>query len=284
MPLPRRVQLFVLAVLLLMLFSVRGLNPPSPTVRHTFGRGPEIVLVHGLGSSGSHWLPVARLLARRYRVTMIDLPGHGLASMPTPFSLEQATLALDRALAEGGDEPVILVGHSLGGLVAAAEALRSPRRVRGLILIETALKPQVPESQRAALLAELDRDYENFVHEAYRGFGRDSAQGERLWREVAQLDPAMVKPWIRLAFIADLSGQIRDLLPPLYAVLAERSWPRDEPWSEVAAELGYEGVPQMRVKRLEGCGHFPMIDRPEDVARLIERFADHPAGEPIADR
>ena len=267
-----------------MLFAVRGLNPPSPTVRHTFGRGPEIVLVHGLGSSAAHWLPVARLLARRHTVTMVDLPGHGLANMPEPFSLEQATLALDRALAEGGDEPVVLVGHSLGGLVAAAEALRAPKRIRGLVLIETALKPQVPESERAALLEQLDHDYARFVRSAYLDFGRDSVQGEQLWREVEKLDPAMVKPWIRLAFFADLSGQIRELMPPLYAILAERSWSHDEPWAEAAQALGYEGVPRMRVKRLEGCGHFPMLDRPEDVARLIERFAANPDEEPIAGR
>src|SRR6185503_1532548 len=54
---------------------------------------------------------------------------------------------LDRALDEQSPgDPVVLVGHSVGGLVAAAEALRSPRHVRGLVLVETALAPHAWET------------------------------------------------------------------------------------------------------------------------------------------
>ena len=52
--------------------------------------------------------------------------------MPEPFSLDQAAAALDAALASRGPEPVVLVGHSLGGLVCAAEAIQHPQRVRAL--------------------------------------------------------------------------------------------------------------------------------------------------------
>jgi pimeloyl-[acyl-carrier protein] methyl ester esterase len=280
-----RIRLFlIIGTLAVILFGTRGSQAPPPLSVSTFGHGPSIVLVHGLGSRAEQWLPVARLLARRYRVSMVDLPGHGPTAMPEPFSLDRAALGLDLALNESPNEPVVLVGHSLGGLVATAEALENPGRVRGLVLVETALRPQVDAAQRPALFDELDRDYTGLVHSAYLSFGRDSTQGERLWSDVRRLDPAMVKQWIRLAWTTDLSARVARLDIPVLAILAERSWPKDEPWTTTATALGYSAIPRIEPVRLEGCGHFVMLDRPEDLARLIDRFATTLDGGPIASR
>jgi pimeloyl-ACP methyl ester carboxylesterase len=246
-----------------------------------FGRGPAIVLVHGLGSRAAHWLPTARILARRHRVVLVDLPARGGSAMPEPFSLARATLALDVALARASREPVVLVGHSLGGLVAAAEARAHPGRVRALVLIETALRPRVEKAERRAALDALERDYTGTLRQACADFGRDSAQGEALYREVAALDPAVVKPWIRVAFAADLSARMARLQCPLLVVLAPRSWPKGEPWVETAAALGFGAVPRVRAVRVDDCGHFVMLDRPDELARLIGRFAAAPGGGPV---
>ena len=277
-----RTRIVVLAALALILLSARSLSPPPAPVSGAFGRGPVIALVHGLGSRAEHWLPAARLLARHHRVVLVDLPGHGQSAMPQPFSLERAAQALDLALKREGPQPLVLVGHSLGGLVAAAEACDHPGRVRALVLVETALRPQVDGQERAAVLEALQKDYQGLVRDAYRAFGRDSAQGEALYREVAAMDPAVIKPWIRLAFSADLSARLARLQCPLLVVLAPRSWPEGEPWPVTAAALGYAAAPQVRPVRLEGCGHFVMLDRPATLARLIARFADQPAAPPLA--
>jgi pimeloyl-ACP methyl ester carboxylesterase len=232
--------------------------------------------MHGLGSTREHWLPVARLLAKRYRVELIDLPGHGDAVMPDPFSLERAAAALDGSLAELGNTPIVLVGHSLGGLVAASEALAHPERLRGLVLVETALRPQISAADRPAFLAALDSDYQGTLHAAYLDFGRDSAQGERLYREVAPLDPPMVKEWIRLAVSTDLSHAAAGLRVPLLVVLAPRSWGERETWPSVAESLGYAEVPHVRAVRLADCGHFVMLDRPGSLPDLIASFAADP--------
>jgi pimeloyl-ACP methyl ester carboxylesterase len=276
--------LIAFAVLVLAIAAARPLAPPPATTSAAFGRGQPIVLLHGLGSRREDWLPTARILARRHRVTLVDLPGHGEADMPEPFSLERATLALDRSLAEVPGGPVILVGHSLGGLIAASEAIEQPGRIRGLVLVETALRPQLPESLRAAWLDRLERDYRGVLREAYLGFGRDSAQGERLFQRVAALDPRMVQRWIRLAWTADLSGQAGRLSVPVLAVLADRSWGEGERWSDVAQALGLDGVRRLRPVRLTGCGHFVMLDRPQPLAELIEQFAADPQGEATASR
>jgi pimeloyl-ACP methyl ester carboxylesterase len=257
----------------------------SPSAFYTaFGHGPTVVLVHGLGSRADHWLATARRLSRTHRVVLVDLPGHGASAMPTPFSLERATTSLDLALAAEGRGPVVLVGHSLGGLVAASEALAHPERVRALVLVETALRPQVEGADRDALLQMLDHDYRALIESAYVAFGRDSAQGMELYAEVSSLDSTMVKSWIRLAATADLSEAAGHLEPPVLAVLAERSWPKDESWSETAQALGYDRIRHVEPLRFESCGHFIMLDRPVELADAIARFAAQPEREPIASR
>jgi pimeloyl-ACP methyl ester carboxylesterase len=280
----RRSLLLLAAALGLAIASARALGPPAAATHSAFGRGPTIALVHGLGSNREHWLPVARLLAVSHRVELIDLPGHGESSMPAPFSLERATASLDGSLASlsADNGPVVLVGHSLGGLVAASEAIAHPERVRALVLVETALRPQVAPADRAALLDALDHDYDALIHAAYLDFGRDSVQGEQLYREVRALDPAMVKPWIRLAFSADLSAAAAQLRVPVLVVLAPRSWGDSESWSSVSHALGYDATPGLRAVRLAGCGHFVMLDRPTELAQLIVNFAADPLEAHIA--
>lgn len=276
----RRATLFLLSIAALGLPTLRSLAPsrPIPSAAASFGHGPEIVLVHGLGARSEQWLATARLLSRDHRVTLVDLPGHGESAMPRPFSLDAAAASLDVTLAAGGGEPVVLVGHSLGGLVCAAEALAHPGRVRGLVLVETALCPQLPAELRPSLLAELDAHYADLVHAAYLDFGRDSLQGEALWREVEPLDPGMMKRWIRLAWSADLSAAAEGLRVPVLAVLAPRSWEDGEGRPAVVRALGYERVPRLRLARLDGCGHFVMLDRPGDLAGLIAQFSTDPEG------
>ena len=260
----------------------RGIVTPAPLVNSAFGRGATVVLVHGLGSRSQDWLPTARALARSHRVVLVELPGHGVSPMPEPFSFERTVAALELAIAQASPEPVVLVGHSVGGLVAAATAIEHPARVRALVLVETALTPQVSGEARDAMLRMLEEDYDGLLRAAYGSFGRDSAQGVALYRVAAALDSAAVKRWIRAALTTDLSARASALATPTLAVLAPHSWGLDEPWAEVEAALGYARAPRLQGARIADCGHFVMLDRPVELARLIERFADETSSGPVA--
>src|SRR5436309_2865366 len=110
------------------------------------GTGPTLVLVHGLGGSHVNWLAVAPVLARRARVLAVDLAGFGL----TPLGERSADVhtnrvLLDRFLDTVAAEPAVLVGNSMGGLLAMMEAALAPERVAGLVLVA----PAQPRSAEA---------------------------------------------------------------------------------------------------------------------------------------
>jgi len=101
--------------------------------------GDAVVLIHGFGGDANNWLFNIPALAERHRVYALDLPGHGgSAKTVEPGDLDSLTQTLLGFLAALGIERAHLVGHSTGGLVAMAAALRDPQRVASLSLIGSA--------------------------------------------------------------------------------------------------------------------------------------------------
>src|SRR5919202_4122622 len=106
---------------------------------------PLVVCVHGLGGSHANWLAIAPQLARTHRVLALDLAGFGLTRGGARGTSVQAnTRLLHRFLTEVAGEPAILLGNSMGGLIAALEAAEHPRDVRALALLDPALPLYVP--------------------------------------------------------------------------------------------------------------------------------------------
>jgi len=107
------------------------------------GRGPAVVLLHGLGGFAESWRRTVEALAPRYTVIAVDLPGFGRSAKPRArYSLGFFANALGGFLDGLGLGSVSLVGHSLGGAVAvafsltshASRAARADRRGRARLL------------------------------------------------------------------------------------------------------------------------------------------------------
>src|SRR5262245_23641338 len=100
------------------------------------GSGTPIVLVHGLGGSHVNWLSVGERLAERGRVLAPDLAGFGRTPLAGRSSGVGANRALlDRFLGATCDEPAVLVGNSMGGLISLMEASLRPEKVAALVLV-----------------------------------------------------------------------------------------------------------------------------------------------------
>lgn len=105
--------------------------------------GPAIVMTHGWGVDASEWRYSEKALAANHRVILWDLPGLGRSDRPkdNDFSLEKMARDLDAVLDLAGGRPAVVVGHSIGGMIALTYCRLFPEklgpRVAGLVLVHT---------------------------------------------------------------------------------------------------------------------------------------------------
>ena len=107
----------------------------------TYGEtGSPVVFCHGLFGQGRNWTGVAKALADEHRTVLVDLPHHGRSPWSERFDYVDVADQLAGLLADqfGDDDPVTLVGHSMGGKVAMIAALRAPEHVRRLCVVDIA--------------------------------------------------------------------------------------------------------------------------------------------------
>src|SRR5262245_31643360 len=114
------------------------------------GPGPAVVLLHGFPLDHTIWDEQRTTLGSMYRVIAPDLRGHG-ASAATEGAYTMEVLAddvIETLDALGLTEPLVVGGLSMGGYVALAMAFRYPRRLRGLMLVNTRAAADTPETAR----------------------------------------------------------------------------------------------------------------------------------------
>tara|TARA_R110002073_G_scaffold330582_3_gene514499 strand:- start:1345 stop:2103 length:759 start_codon:yes stop_codon:yes gene_type:complete len=99
----------------------------------SLGSGPDLVLLHGWAMHSGIWHSIRDQLASRYRLHLMDLPGHGFSPACEPATLEH----LVEMIAEILPLNCIVCGWSLGGHIAIELALREPLRIKKLVLVST---------------------------------------------------------------------------------------------------------------------------------------------------
>ena len=229
--------------------------------------GARIVLLHGLAADVQSWASLAAALARSGRtVVAADLPGHGATGIEAA-DIETVAGAATAFLERLGGEPVELVGHSLGGAVAARVARWAPGRVRRLTLLAP-----------AGLDRGIDADF-------VRGIVRVRTAGalrhllRRLTVRPAQLTAAQLDALAselsrgRLVALADAladeGGQQIDITGDLHAAAmpVRVVWgvqDRIIPWTQVK-----EAGSRAAVHLIGDAGHVPHWDQPAEVAALF---------------
>jgi pimeloyl-ACP methyl ester carboxylesterase len=252
------------------------------------GEGPPVVLVHGLGGAAVNFTELAPLLARRHRVLVPDLPGHGgtasLARVDGVGDLAEHVVAVadrERML------PGTVVGYSMGGLVALRLAVGWPAVVRGLALVAPAGIVSTTKRARAwvGIVGVLR------PARAVSRFRRSIARSRTLRRLAfgywGAADPGALSPEAVLGF---LEG------PPRHTDVGSAGWAlvEDDPrqdldrlecptilvWGArdrlVPLEDGFEYARRLRcpIRIVAGAGHLLLAEEPEACEELLATFLD----------
>jgi pimeloyl-ACP methyl ester carboxylesterase len=178
------------------------------------GDGPVILLVHGLGGAHLNWMAVAPQLAAHHRIYALDLPGFGRSPLAGRRSTIAANVVLvTRAITRLSRGPIVLMGNSMGGLLAIGVAALHPRLVDALVLVD----PAVP-TPRGEFPPRLDSVSRTLLATAF--MPRWGAR--RLSRAVAALGPeSLVRETMRLVS-ADPSRIEQTVMDAHIALEAER--------------------------------------------------------------
>jgi magnesium chelatase accessory protein len=107
------------------------------------GTGPALLLIHGTGAATHSWRALAPLLAKKFDVIALDLPGHGFTQAPRrgAYSLPQMAASLAALIASLGVAPQYVIGHSAGAAVAIRMALDGSIRPQRIVSLNGALMP-----------------------------------------------------------------------------------------------------------------------------------------------
>ncbi len=256
----------------------------------TEGRGPAVVLVHGLGGFAESWRHNMPALARVATVFAVDLPGFGRSSKPPArYRLADTARALHGFIQAMGLGRVAIVGHSLGAAVSVTYALTHPMRVERLALIGglvpgTAYRPSLPYRLAAMhvlgeLLA-LCGCAPLYRAALARCFHRPVADEiEFLVREGYE---ARTSPEAKAAYLATLRDIRRDLVdhaPDFRRALTTLDAPvllihghQDRVVAPAYCAEVAETLPRTRVRWIEACGHFPQIEHADVVNGWLTEF------------
>ncbi len=229
-------------------------------------QGPALVLIHGSGGDHSHWPPELRDLGEA-RVFALDLPGHGRSQGRGRKSVEDYADFIDAFVFKLGLEDVAPAGHSLGGAVVQALALRSPAWLSRIILVGTGARLRVHPD----ILKGLRTDPEDTLHKICDwSFGPDAPQPAvtAAYENFLKTDPAVIHGDYSACDRFDIMDRVGEITCPALVVVgtADRMTPAKY------GEYLHRRLSRSRLAVIENGGHMMGLEKPEALVRFISDF------------
>jgi len=255
------------------------------------GRGPVLLLLHGIAGSSQTWEPAMEFLQHGYTVLAPDLLGHGRSAKPLgDYSLGNYAASMRDFLAVLGVERATVVGQSFGGGVAMQFAYQFPDRCERLVLVDAGgLGREVSWMLRLVTLPAAEyvlpvvfsapvRSVGNSVFGILQDRGIRHARATEMWRSFVSLtEPSSRQAFIRtMRAVIDPGGQSVSAMDRLYLAANMPTliiWgERDRVIPLIHAYEAHEALPNSRLEIMDGVGHYPHVEEPYRFVQILRDF------------
>jgi len=266
-----------MSILAGLLASAGGLSAQGPSTARDLpsvyvndggsGPGVPVVFIHGNGGSSEQWTAQLTAIRANRRAIAYDLRGMGRSPVATnaDYSLDASVRDLEQVLQDAGIARVVLVGHSYGAAVAARFAAEHGDAVAGLVLVEAAGSLDIPDAAAKQLETALRSSRDQLAPQLFGpALAPSSAEVKAsVLASIAKSDPSAFAATLLGLRSLDMRAAVGAYHGPRLAVAA----------SSVEQPAAFQRrFPEYPLKRVDGAGHWLMLDRPAEFNAILVEF------------
>jgi pimeloyl-ACP methyl ester carboxylesterase len=245
------------------------------------GAGPCLLFVPGSFGTTAAWRPIGEQLKDRYRIVSTSLPGYGRT--PECRALSDPPIAVEaeivEAVAEHAAGPVHLIGHSFGGVVCAAVALRRRVGLKSLTLLEANICDLLRQAGDSGLYDEVRRLSDAYIAAFQAGEADAARRVIDFWSGAGTFDglpapvrdyairttPANIRDWPSMYGWDRPLADYATITCPVLVVRGAQSHPATRRMAEILADI----CPHARLADIADASHLMIGTHPREVAALI---------------
>jgi pimeloyl-ACP methyl ester carboxylesterase len=234
------------------------------------GAGDSALLfLHGWCGDRSFFAPQFEHFSKTHRVVAADLPAHGTSDLPKEYAIETFAKSVDELARSLGLGRSVVFGHSLGAMVALALAQQSPDLVGAVAMIDPPpLSKEVWKGFSAQLISSFEgpdgpTGRRQFVEQMFLATD-DPDRRAQIVQTMTAVPNHIAIPLVRAIAAFDAMAALRECAVPVLTISSA------VPTNDAASLL--EANPTMTIGQTVGAGHFLMLEVPEQVNPMIERF------------
>ena len=245
----------------------------------SYGSGTPIVFLHPFSTNRNIWNYQTIPFAREYRCITVDHRGHGLSDKPSAgYGIPQMAADVVAILDREGIDRAVLVGNSIGGMIAMQTCLDAPERVIGMLVLSsgTAFAASQPPEAGEAFVADFEGTFAALVE------GCVSARTKRERPEVLEFADAVFRVpenFTKDTFFANagdpegvfnwnISDRLGEISTPALVIAGSEDQATPVEMNQILAD----GMPNAQLKVVEEVGHFYQLERPADFNNDLRSF------------
>jgi pimeloyl-ACP methyl ester carboxylesterase len=242
---------------------------------NVFGKGDvTLVFIHGWGGDSRYWRNQIPYFMKKYQVVAIDSAGMGHSEQTRKvYTLEAFGQDVKAVVDDVKATKVILIGHSMGDGIIAEAAKLMPDKVIGLIGVDNInnLEETMPKEQYNALMEGLQKDFKGEVRKFIEPMLGPNMRPElRKWIiddiscQNADAGISAIKEYVHRYDNLGMANTYKQIKVPVRCVNADL-WP-------TSPEINRKYISSFDVTILKGCGHFVMLERPEEFNKNLNKY------------